>query len=188
MSAGYGPEAPVPIFQWEREFSVLLAIYRVKAPRRVLEVGTYYGGTLYHWLTNVRPEAIVVSIDSYAAGVDNRSLYADWAPPGVAVHAIEGDSHAPETVAQAAEHGPYDWLFIDAGHSYDEVKADWDAYVPLCAPAATVVFHDILPPSAQHPEIEVETLWREIQRGGYVTQEIVADPEAPWGGLGVIYL
>ena len=49
---GYGPPTPVPIFQWEREFEVLLELYRRETPAAVLEIGTYHGGTLFHWLRN----------------------------------------------------------------------------------------------------------------------------------------
>jgi len=51
----------------------------------------------------------------------------------------------------------------------------------------TVAFHDILSHPA-HPEIQTEGVWRQIQRAGYVTQELVATPEAEWGGIGVVYM
>lgn len=35
-----------------------------------------------------------------------------------------------------------DLLFIDGDHSYDGVKADWDAYNRFLKPGAIVVFHD----------------------------------------------
>ncbi len=181
----YGPAAAAPIFQHVWEFSELLRLYRECAPRRVLEIGTYHGGTLYHWLQQARPPVTVVSVDSYAVGVDNRALYPAWTPDGVTLHALCADSHAAETVAMVAAFGPFDWCFIDAGHYYPEVRADWDLYRPLVRPGGIVAFHDILT-SPQHPEIEVERLWREIQRAGYVTQELVADPAAIWGGIGVV--
>ena len=56
---GYGPPTPVPIFQWEKEFEVLLELYRRETPERVLEIGTYHGGTLFHWLRNMLCRSIV---------------------------------------------------------------------------------------------------------------------------------
>jgi predicted O-methyltransferase YrrM len=185
---GYGPPTPVPIFQWEQEFNQLLDLYRELEPKRVLEVGTYHGGTLFHWLANARKGAKVATVDSYAAGVDNRHLYDDWVPDGVTLKVIAGRSAAAKTVAQAKEWAPYDFIFIDAGHYYTEVRADWDAYLPLAQTGAMVVFHDILPPSVIHPEIEVARLWAEIKADGYDTEEIVADPDAAWGGIGVVFL
>jgi predicted O-methyltransferase YrrM len=184
---GYGPPAPVPVFQWEQEFTQLLDLYRELAPRRVLEVGTFHGGTLYHWLTNAADGATVVTVDSYAAGVDNRSLYDGWVPDGVTLQVVAGKSAAESTVAQAKAWAPYDFIFIDAGHYYTEVKADWEAYLPLAQKGAVVAFHDILPPSVEHPEIEVARLWAELKEE-FETEEFVADPDASWGGIGVVRL
>lgn len=180
---GYGPAAPVPIFQHVAEFAALLTKYRELAPMRTLEVGTFHGGTLYHWLQNAPDGATVVSVDSYTAGVDNRHLYDEWKPPDVSLHVIEGDSRDPRTVEQAAEHAPYQWVFIDAGHYYPEVLADWNNYGPLAD--GVVCFHDILT-HANHPEIEVGQLWQELQ-ADYETEEIIGNPNADWGGIGILH-
>jgi cephalosporin hydroxylase len=183
---GYGPAAPVPILQWEKEFSVLLELYRRFAPWSVLEIGTYHGGTLYHWLQNAAETAMVVSLDSYVTGVDNRHLYESWRRPDVTLHVLEGDSHSPSTVKQIKRYGPYEWIFIDGGHFLPEVTKDWELYRPLVAPGGIVCFHDIL----LHPawrSIEVGHLWAEIKRE-HPTFEIIADPKAEWGGIGVVLL
>ena len=184
---GYGPAAPVPIFQWEAEFNNLLDLYRELAPQRVLEIGTYYGGTLYHWLRNANPGTRVVTLDSYAVGVDNRPLYDDWVPAGVILDVFAGDSQDPVMADRIRAFSPYDWVFIDAGHYYLEVRRDWVLYGPMCRPGGVVVFHDILPPTERHPEIEVNQLWRELQAAGFKTLEIIDDPHAEWGGIGVLY-
>jgi predicted O-methyltransferase YrrM len=183
---GYGPPTPVPIFQWEQEFTQLLDVYRELAPRRVLEVGSYFGGSLFHWLQNAPEGSTVVSVDSYAVGVDNRHLYHDWVPDGVSLQVIAGKSAAESTVTQAKAWAPYDFIFIDAGHYYTEVKADWEAYLPLAQKGAVVAFHDILTHS-EHPEIEVGRLWAEVKED-FETEEIVANPDAAWGGIGVVRL
>lgn len=180
-------ETPVPLFQHEREFAPLLDLYREREPRRVLEIGTYHGGTLYHWLRYAAPGAVVVSIDSYAVGVDNRALYDSWAPETVTCVALVGDSRDPATIRAAAEHAPYGWLFIDGGHYYDEVSADWENYLPLMGESGVVAFHDILPPSREHPEIEVAQLWSEIAPT-HRTMEFIEDESASWGGIGVVLL
>jgi len=188
LEPGIGPPAPVPILQWQREFETLLQLFDRLEPRRVLEVGTYHGGTLYHWLQNARAGTTVVSVDSYAAGVDNRHLYYEWPRnDDVEVIPIEGDSHAEQTVKKAAAFGPYDWTFIDAGHYYSEVEWDWRNYRALTSSPGVVCLHDIILRPDVHPEIEVGLLWEEI-RAEHRTLEIVADREAPWGGIGVVLL
>jgi predicted O-methyltransferase YrrM len=185
QDVGYGPPTPTLIFQWAEEFEQCLELYRRQAPLCVLEIGTYYGGTLYHWLQNAEPGSLIVTVDSYATGIDNRHLYAEWTPPDVRLVVIDADSGLLETARQVAQFGPFDWIFIDGGHYYGEVRRDWTLYGPMRAPGGLVLFHDILPPSPQHPEIEVSYLWREL-RQTHVTQEIVADRQASWGGIGVV--
>jgi predicted O-methyltransferase YrrM len=182
---GYGPETPVPIFQWSQEFEVALELYRRLKPARVLEIGTYHGGTLYHWLQNAQPGATVVSLDSYTAGADNRHRYSEWVPPGVELWVMAGDSRDLETVAAIQVHALFDWIFIDAGHYLHEVTADWNNYGPMATPGGVVLFHDILPPTRAHPEIEVAALWEALKRT-HRTLEIVADRDAEWGGLGLV--
>lgn len=182
----YGPEAPVPIYQHVAEFNELLKLYREEKPRRVLEVGSYHGGTLYHWLCNAQPGALVVSLDTYTAA-DNRHLYAGWVPEEVTLKVIRGDSCDPIVIESARDHGPFDWVFIDAGHWYDEVRSDWDNYAAMCEPGGIVALHDILDDRKHHPEIEVAQLWAEIGEEGYETREIVHDRDAWWGGIGVVF-
>lgn len=182
--SGLAP-TPVPILQHESEFALLLEIYRERAPRTVLEVGTYHGGTLYHWLQNAAPGSVIVSVDDYTAGVDNRALYDSWCARGATVVAIAGDSHGPRTVAQALEHAPYEWVWIDAAHRIEDVTKDWELYGAMCAAGGLVCFHDILPSS--DPTIEVDRLWRYLRRR-YKSLEIVDDPDAAWGGIGCVAL
>ena len=182
---GYGPPAPVQVFQHEAEFVSLLELYCERKPKRVLEVGSYHGGTLYHWLQNAEPGTGIVSLDTYTAA-DNRHLYKDWIPRGVELEVVAGDSHDPEIVQRISGFAPFDWIFIDADHYYPAVRADWDNFRPMCSPGAVVAFHDILT-SEFHPEIEVERLWHEIQED-YETREIIEDRGAAWGGIGVVFI
>ena len=177
---------PVPIFQREWELVQLLNLYGEKRPRRVLEIGTFHGGTLYHWLRNAVPGAVVVSVDSYRENVDNRHLYASWTPPGVTLHALMGDSRDPSLLAMVRDFAPFDWIFIDAGHLEHEVQADWDNYRVMAATGATIALHDICP--SPHDWIRVDRVWRTIQAQGYITQELVCAYGLDWSGIGVVYL
>jgi predicted O-methyltransferase YrrM len=184
---GCGPPAPVPILQWQAEFEVLLELYRRLAPANVLEVGTYHGGTLFHWLQNTsRPGAKIVTVDSYAVGVDNRDLYEDWNVNDTRLYVISGDSHNAQIIDRINLHGPFDFVFIDAGHYYKEVKRDWENYRPMVKSGGILCLHDILTHPAW-PSIEVGRLWEEIKQD-HLTFEIVADRNAEWGGIGVVML
>jgi len=167
------------------EFEPVLDLYRKWRPQRVLEVGTYHGGTLYHWLQNACDGAVIVSVDMPPPGT--RLDFADWVPKGIHFVQIRGDSASPPVVSQAAEYAPYDWVFIDAGHYYREVVADWQNYGLSMCDDGVVLFHDILKGHG-HPEIEVYRLWKEIKQGHWRTQEFIEDPDADWGGIGCVFM
>jgi predicted O-methyltransferase YrrM len=97
---------------------------------------------------------------------------------------LEGNSHDRTTVKGVESLGPYDFVLIDAGHYYNEVKRDWELYRPMVRPGGLLCFHDILTHPAW-PSIEVGQLWSEIKKD-YLTFEIVADRNAEWGGIGVV--
>lgn len=178
----YGPEGPVPIYQHRAEFEQLLALYKERKPRRVLEIGSYHGGTLYHWIVNAVPGATVVSVDTYTAA-DNRHLYQTWAPGDIHLHVIQGDSRDPAIVAHVRKHGPFDFTFIDADHTLPAVTDDWNNYGPMTR--GLVAFHDILE-HPNHPEIQVKTLWDQIRQENQSAFDIVWDRDAWWGGIGVV--
>ena len=176
----------MPILQWEKEFRVLLEIYRRSNASSLLEIGTYHGGTLFHWLQNSFG-AKIVTVDSYAVGVDNRSQYDEWNQFGKNdLVVIEGDTNSAGTINAVEDHGPYDWLFIDAGHYLHEVTADWNLYSPMVRPGGIACLHDIITHPVW-PSIEVGQLWAEI-KASYDTLEIMADSRAQWGGIGVVLL
>lgn len=60
-------------------------------------------------------------------------------------HIIDGDSTDPETIQLAKETYPegYDFVFIDADHSYEFAYKDIENYTPMCN--HVLLFHDIKP-------------------------------------------
>lgn len=172
---------PVPILQHQAEFDQLLDLYKTRAPHTVLEVGTYHGGTLYHWLQYAAQDAIVVSVDHHVHA-DNRHLFPTWARNDVHLHVISGDSTDPATAELAAEHAPYDWIFIDADHHDASVRADWKLYGALAAPGGIVVFHDITP--GPDPAIQVAPLWAEL-----TTSQDTSEIKLTNGfGIGIVHI
>lgn len=170
-------QTPVPISQRSPEFDELLDLYRERKPKTVLEVGTHHGGTLYHWLRNAEPGTLVVAVDSYAVGVDNRNLYPEWTPEGVTLRVVEGSTFDPQTKEEVLKYSAtYEWVFIDAGHHYYEVCNDWQEFGSL---GKVVAFHDIL-------WSDVALLWRELAKR-YETREFVSDPTTDWYGIGVAF-
>lgn len=178
-SKAIGPAAPVGIQQYEWEFSRLLDLYRERQPKRVLEIGTCDGGTLYWWLKE-SPKAIVVNVDQSAGSTLH--LFQKWCSPLGELHTFLANSHSPETIRDVSAFGPFDWVFIDGDHSYSGCKQDWDSYGAMCPPGAIVAFHDI-----ESDSRGVHGVWDEIQKQGYVTQELIAEPGGQ-NGVGIVYM
>lgn len=145
----------IDVFQNVWELDQMLAVVDRLQPSRVLEVGSWHGGTLWHWL---QFGGKVVAID------DEMRLASEWErwanEAGAQLHLLRGISQDPVVIEQARELGPYDFIFIDADHRYESVRADWENFREMIAPNGVFAFHD-----TQHtgdPTYGVERLWGEI--------------------------
>jgi predicted O-methyltransferase YrrM len=186
-----GPPAPVEVCQLEAEFGGVLALYRDARPSHVLEIGTASGGTLFHWLATAPAGATVVTVDLAEPHYESSEhLYDGWTPDGVVCVQVRGSSHDPETLEACRKHAPYEWLFIDGAHTYEDARMDWDDYGALCAPGAFVFFHDIALRRRYEDgsEAGVWRLWRELQAEGFWTAELRARPFVDAYGIGVLRL
>lgn len=171
------PPTSQAAWEWEQ----VLVLFDTRAPLRVLEIGTDFGGTLRFWIEHAPIGATIVSVDDRSI---DQELWHGWARErGSTLHTIKGDSHSADVIRAAEQHAPYDWIFIDADHSYDAVRLDWEHYGLLVAPGGIVVFHDI----NERNGYGVNQLWREIQAQGYVTQEINAQLPSLCG-VGIVYV
>lgn len=73
--------------------------------------------------------------DTWAEFKKNTSSFSDFVVP------VRGFS--TDVIEQVRKSAPsLDLLFIDGDHSYEGVKADWEAYKDFLKPGSVVVFHD----------------------------------------------
>lgn len=146
----------VEVFQNLWELEQMLAVVERLQPSRVLEIGSWHGGTLWHWL---QVADTVVAVDDEMRREDEWRQWA--ADAGTELHLLRGFSQEPEIVKQARALAPYDLVFIDGDHRYESVRADWENFSPLVAPGGVIAFHD-----TQHPEntltYGVGQLWEEV--------------------------
>jgi Methyltransferase domain len=140
--------------------------------KRVLEIGSKDGGTLWLW-RQLAPE--VVSIDIEPVPFE-----------GEGVTLIQGDSH------EVSLRGPsFDLIFIDGDHTYEGAKQDFQDFSPL---APIIVLHDIVRGDDGRG---VDRLWAELYEKHPAREWI--DPKV-WtlpsgeqltdkdGGIGVVLL
>lgn len=187
--------------QWTYELTELAHLVAERCPTKILELGTYRGGTLYSWLTVLQHGGTCYTIDDRPP----LELWQTWASQlGVKTVNYQGDTRARASLAFAETHAPYDFLFIDANHTEAGVTADFLDYAPLVKPCGLLAFHDILGPgpggllafhdilgpgpARNQDHIRVSRLWKRIQQAGYVTRELITHPEQTWGGIGVVFL
>jgi cephalosporin hydroxylase len=183
-------ECPVPILQNEWEFQEFMKYYQLFSPKKVIEIGTFFGGTLWYWLKYAKLESIICvdypigeSDDRYQTMIESRAKWSQWVEwtNGTRLHDIKGDSHAPNTIIEVYGYCPHkdvDMLFIDGDHSYQGVKADFFNYKSLVRPGGIIVFHDVVGLE------DVKQFWNEI-RYNYKSTEIY---DVHGWGIGILFL
>lgn len=177
------------------EFAALVSLVRRKRPATIVEIGTLHGGTLWAWCRVAAENAAIISIDlpggpfggGYPADATDR-LRA-FAQPLQDIQLIRGSSHDPRTLARLIEilaGRQVDFLFIDADHTYEGVRADFETFSPLVRPGGLVALHDVLP--HDDPTCEVDRFWREVatRYQHHEFLEVRDRRERQWGGIGVV--
>jgi predicted O-methyltransferase YrrM len=164
-------------------------------PRRICEIGTSAGGTLFALTRIAADDAVVVSVD-IAIPVTTSFARARFAREQQRVVSIEGDSHdvaTREHVERALEGEPLDVLFIDGDHGYEGVRSDFERYADLVRPGGVIGLHDINDDFSKRHDVptasisgDVPRFWREL-KSRCKTEELSADPEQDGYGIGVVY-
>lgn len=188
-------DCPVPIYQDDDEIHRLRHLVQELKPKRILEIGSLFGGTLWYWMQDA-PGSKIVSVDLGVQSFDYRfqdieaarTLWPVWErATGCELVQLRTDSTFAYTIEEAAKHAPYDFIFIDGGHWYDVAMADFKNYWPMLRPGGMLAFHDIAYPDGNPDNYNVGQVWREVRDQGR-WQEIIREhnPEGIWG-IGVMY-
>jgi predicted O-methyltransferase YrrM len=180
--------------QIESEFKELLRL--ATGARRVLEIGTSNGGSLFVLCRAAADDARLVTVDMPGGGFSygyggNRLRAIGWFLRGAArnrqvVRMIQGDSHSPGTIrrAERALKGGADLVFIDGDHSYEGVKADYESYARFARPGGLIAFHDIVPGRAEDVG-GVPVFWAEVKQGREHLEFVESWDQGGWG-IGVL--
>jgi predicted O-methyltransferase YrrM len=140
------------MWQNPTEFEMLYRMVEQRQPKRILEIGAFFGGTLWNWFQLPSAE-VIVSVDlpvpegseHHKRVWQSRALWGDWAKEtGVKFLDLIGRSDDWFIRNEAEGRGPYDFMFIDGDHSYDGVKNDFVQYRPMLARGGAIAFHDTI--------------------------------------------
>jgi predicted O-methyltransferase YrrM len=162
---------PVECLQHQEELNWLLEKVKALKPVRILEIGSLFGGTLWHWMQLAGEGAKIVSVDmmvahdapQYAKQLDGHlNLWQKWAAEkGIDLTIIEGSSTHPDTIDRVRSLlSKIDLLFIDGDHEYEYVKCDYTMYSPMVREGGLIVFHDIVSSPGQ---VGVNKFWNELK-------------------------
>jgi hypothetical protein len=134
------------------EIITIAGLVRVRQPRTLFEFGTFDGRTTLHLAMNSPEDAVVHTIDiavgSFNLGPDG--AYMDRVTVGEAFLASPYRCKIAQITADSRKFdyapfaGKVDFVFVDAGHAYDDVMSDSAAAFRMVRPGGVVVWHDYL--------------------------------------------
>lgn len=138
---------PVWAMQNQFEFELFYSWIRNRRPERVLEIGSFCGGTLWKW-AQLPSVTHLTSIDlpvpeghkEYDRVRQARSEWPHWFAH-LEFQDIVGDSKDDDVWSQLTT--TFDLIFIDGDHTYEGVRNDWlRSYFFGSGSGAVVAFHD----------------------------------------------
>jgi predicted O-methyltransferase YrrM len=187
-------ESPaIAVQQVSSEFLLLAELVKNQRCKRVLEIGTYRGGTLFVFSRLSGANATIISVD-YPTTRFGRVLRACqnlYLPRlvrrGQSLFLLRENSHSLGTLAKVREilkGNKLDFLFIDGDHSYGGVRSDFEMYAPLVRSGGLLAFHDVAKTNSQE---EVYRLWNEI-KPNYKHAEFVHRTGPGAMGIGVLWV
>jgi predicted O-methyltransferase YrrM len=178
----YCVDRPILMGQVRSEILQLAKLLQATPPKRSLEIGTNYGGTLFLLCTLSPSDAKIISVDlpsgRFGGGYPRRKapLFRRFVTGDQELHLLRADSHSLRTkdrVMQILDGEKLDYIFIDADHTYAGVQRDFEMYSPLVRSGGIVAFHDIVT-HKRETECQVERFWNEIKHR-YKHREIVEE-------------
>lgn len=120
-------------------YHLLMKLIRYYSPKAVLELGTSIGRSALHMMVELPNDSKLVTVDigsflriDLLSFVDDRRL-----------KIIFGDDLADDVVTNIVGYGPFDFMYIDSEHNYDQAINEWNVYSQHLVDGAIVVVDDI---------------------------------------------
>ena len=116
--------------------------------KRLAEIGVWQGGTTKRLRAAMASDATLYAVDPFPKGRLGFSTQR-----AIATTEVEQLSNGRvvwirQTAAEAATHpevrdaGAFDFVFLDALHTYEGLREDWETWSPLVAPGGVIAIHD----------------------------------------------
>lgn len=139
-----GLVTPAP---WANPEETACLLRHAAGKRRLAEIGVWEGGTTRQLRSTMHPSGVLFAIDPFPGGRLGLSYQRPIAH-GEVRRVRRGDvvwiratgvsaSKDPRVTA-----APFDFVFIDGDHSFEGLRADWNAWSPLAADI--LALHDVI--------------------------------------------
>jgi predicted O-methyltransferase YrrM len=119
-----------------------------RGARRLAEIGVWHGRTTKLLRSAMASDGVLYAVDPFFKGRLGFSIQRAIARREVAAVGNGTVVWVPQTAVDAASNplvrsgGPFDFVFIDALHTYEGLRDEWEAWSPLVAPGGTIAIHD----------------------------------------------
>jgi len=99
----------------------------------------------------------IVGLDLFSSNLNSDNLLGNMLHKNLTL--ICGNTRSNYVIDLANKLGPYDLIFIDADHTYEGVKSDFNNYLPMLSKRGVIGFHDVECPDW----MGINKFWNELE-------------------------
>lgn len=158
--SGLGYYRQLPVQATQGEITGVVERVREREPETMVEIGTHFGGSLYVWMRALSSLKTVVSIDlQFAPTVRLFETVARESKQNLSM--IQGNANDPDIRNEAVKKAgttEFDFIYIDADHSYEGIKSHFELYRPLVSSEGIICMNCV-----EDSNYGVEKFWSEIE-------------------------
>ena len=125
----------------------------------------------------------IVGLDYFSSSMNADCLLGNLIHKNLTL--ICGNTRSDYVIDLANKLGPYDFIFIDAAHTYEGVKSDFNNYLPMLSEGGVIGFHDVECPDWPR----INEFWNELESTNkYNMQKFVKKGFLLQYGIGMLTL
>lgn len=167
---GHGISHPryIPLTSWLRHGPFAMWLISAARPKLIVELGSHYAYSYFAFCQAVKENGLrtrCVAVDTWA-GDEHAGHYGEEVYQAVLAENAQYEGFSTllrKTFAEALddfEDGSVDLLHVDGRHFYDDVKEDFESWIPKLAENAVVLFHDTM---VHERGFGVWRYWKELE-------------------------
>lgn len=125
----------------------------------------------------------IVGVDLFSSNLNSDNLLGNMLHKNLTL--ICGNTRSNYVIDSVNKLGPYDLIFIDADHTYDGVKSDFNNYLSMLSEGGVIGFHDVECPDWPG----INEFWNELESTNkYNMQKFVKKEFLLQYGIGMLTL